>query len=130
MVIHKSEKEKNTETLLLTENYSLVTGGRDTAPLSNVLVIGGAGEDKIFSFIAPNILQASGSYVITDVSGSLHERYGKFLEHRGYEVRCLNLIDPEKGCHYDPLRRESGKCSGRGRGSRCGFVRRGTIVRS
>lgn len=104
MVIHKSEKEKNTETLLLTENYSLVTGGRDTAPLSNVLVIGGAGEDKIFSFIAPNILQASGSYVITDVSGSLHERYGKFLEHRGYEVRCLNLIDPEKGCHYDPLR--------------------------
>ena len=25
MVIHKSEKEKNTEIILLTENYSLVT---------------------------------------------------------------------------------------------------------
>ena len=35
MVIHKSEKEKNTETLLLTENYSLVTGGGDTADHPN-----------------------------------------------------------------------------------------------
>ena len=26
MVVHRSEKEKNAETFLLTENYSLVTG--------------------------------------------------------------------------------------------------------
>lgn len=36
---------------------------------NNVLVVGAAGSGKTRSIVSPNILQASGSYVITDPKG-------------------------------------------------------------
>ena len=41
---------------------------------NNVLIVGAAGSGKTRSIVSPNILQASGSYVITDPKGQLHKK--------------------------------------------------------
>lgn len=76
-----------------------VNSGRD----DNVLVIGGSGAEKEYSYTGPNILQADSSYVIVDIAGGLYEHYAPFLEYKGYDVKRLNLIDPEKGDKYNPF---------------------------
>ena len=40
----------------------------------------------------PNIMQLSSSFIITDPKGEL----AGFLEHHGYEVKVLNLLDMKK----------------------------------
>lgn len=76
-----------------------VNSGRD----DNVLVIGGAGAGKEYSYTGPNILQADSSYVIVDIAGGLYEHYAPFLEYKGYDVKRLNLIDPGNGNRYNPF---------------------------
>lgn len=70
---------------------------------NNVLVVGAAGTGKTRSIVSPNILQATGSYVITDPKGQLHKKYGRYLRQNGYTVRVLDLIHPEKSAHYNPF---------------------------
>jgi type IV secretion system protein VirD4 len=41
----------------------------------------------------PNIMQLSSSFIITDPKGELCR---EFLEHHGYEVKVLNLLDMKK----------------------------------
>lgn len=69
----------------------------------NSIVIGGSGSGKSFHVIEPNLLQANSSYVITDPDGYLYEKYGSYLQYMGYHVRCLNLVEPSKSDHYNPL---------------------------
>lgn len=70
---------------------------------NNVLVVGAAGSGKTRSIVSPNILQASGSYVITDPKGQLHKKYGTYLKKKGYRVKVLDLIHPDKSDHYNPF---------------------------
>lgn len=70
---------------------------------NNVLIVGAAGSGKTRSVVSPNILQATGSYVITDPKGQLHKKYGDYLEKRGYTVKVLDLIHPEKSVCYNPF---------------------------
>ncbi len=70
---------------------------------NNVLVVGAAGAGKTRSVVSPNILQAFGSYVITDPKGQLHKKYGEYLKSRGYIVKVLDLVNPEKSDKYNPL---------------------------
>jgi len=68
---------------------------------NNVLVVGCAGSGKTRSIVSPNILQATGSYIITDPKGQLHKKYGKYLRDMGYRVRVLDFTHPEKSQHYN-----------------------------
>lgn len=68
---------------------------------NNVLVVGSAGSGKTRSIVTPNLLQATGSYVISDPKGILYKRYRRYLEKQGYEVRCLDFSDPENSCKYN-----------------------------
>lgn len=70
----------------------------------NICVIGGSGAGKSFNFVAPNLLQANCSYVVTDPSGGLYHDYAKFLEYMGYKIKCFNLSHMDKGNHYNPFR--------------------------
>ena len=65
---------------------------------NNVLVVGASGGGKTRSICSPNILQAIGSYVISDPKGSLYVKYADYLRACGYRVRKLNIADPA-----DPL---------------------------
>ena len=81
--------------------YSLDT--HKTYLNNNVLVIGTSGSGKTRSIVSPNILEATGSYVISDPKGQLYRKYADFLKLKGYEVRTLNLVDMANSDHYNPF---------------------------
>ena len=68
---------------------------------NNVLVVGASGTGKTRSIVSPNILMASGSYVISDPKGILYDKYKKYLQAQGYEVKKLDFTNPRKSCGYN-----------------------------
>ena len=70
----------------------------------NVLVIGGSGAAKTRSFVLPNILTANTNYVITDPKSEVLLATGGYLKEQGYDVRVLNLVNPEQSDGYNPFR--------------------------
>lgn len=72
--------------------------------IRNVLLFGGSGIAKHFYYTGSNLMQCNTSYVCADPSGGLYQQYGKFLEDKGYKVKCLNLAKMDKGNHYNPFR--------------------------
>lgn len=71
---------------------------------NNVLVVGTSGAGKTRSIVAPNLLQASGSYVLSDPKGNLYRKYKSYLEKQGYIVKKLDFTDPENSAHYNCFR--------------------------
>lgn len=69
----------------------------------NDLVMGGAGSGKSAYYIGNLLMQADGSYVVCDPEGKLYRQYGGYLEYKGYNVRCLDLVNAEKRTRYNPL---------------------------
>ena len=69
----------------------------------NEVVIGGSGAGKSFRKIKPDIMQMTGSYVITDPSGELYRDCAKLLRANGYIVRVLNLTDIDLSNSYNPF---------------------------
>ncbi len=63
----------------------------------------GSGAGKSACYIKPNILQLLGSYVITDPKGELYRDTSGFLRANGYNVRVLNLVNPDYSDRYNPL---------------------------
>lgn len=70
---------------------------------NNVMVVGGSGCGKTRSIVCPNILQATGSYIIADPKGNLYDKYADYLHKKGYEVKIVNFTDPAKSAHYNFL---------------------------
>lgn len=69
----------------------------------NEIVIGGSGAGKSFRKIKPDIMQMTGSYVVTDPSGELYRDCSKFLKKNGYNVKVLNLTDINLSDSYNPF---------------------------
>ena len=67
--------------------YSLDT--YSTKRNNNVLVVGASGAGKTRGVVSPNLMEATGSYIVSDPKGSLYCKYKKYLEERGYEVKKL-----------------------------------------
>lgn len=70
----------------------------------NEVVIGGSGAGKSFRKIKPDIIQMTGSYIITDPSGELYRDMANFLKNNGYKVRVLNLNDIKLSNTYNPFK--------------------------
>ena len=70
---------------------------------NNVLVIGGSGSGKTGSYVVPNLQEANGSLCICDTKGLLEKHYGKLLTEKGYKIRTLDLVNPERSWGYNPL---------------------------
>lgn len=68
---------------------------------NNVLVVGAAGTGKTRSIVIPNLLQAYGSYIISDPKGELYGEYGRYFLEKGYQVKQLNFDNPANSCHYN-----------------------------
>jgi len=88
---------------ILSKNHFLGLDSRKVRINKNILVFGGSGTGKTACFIKPNILQKLGSYVITDPKGELYRETSKYLAASGYDVKVLNLVDPEFSNRYNPL---------------------------
>ncbi len=96
-VLNKSEG------FILSKDHYLGTDPRKVKVNKNILVFGGSGTGKTASYIKPNILQKLGSYVITDPKGELYRETSGYLKANGYEVRVLDLVDPQLSNRYNPL---------------------------
>lgn len=68
----------------------------------NVLVVGGSGTGKTRGVVRPNLLQATGSYIVSDPKGNLYDQYARYLLARGYRVERLDFVHPERSTvHYN-----------------------------
>lgn len=94
----KPQKPPENSIILASDVYMPDDKGR------NILVFGGTGSGKNYYYVWPNLMQCSGSYVVSDPGGAHYQKYGKFLEAKGYKVKCLNLARIDKGNHYNPFR--------------------------
>ena len=78
---------------ILTKNVRLGLNGKKHKRNLNVLVIGGSGAGKTFSYCKPNVMQCNTSMVILDPKGEIVRDTGKLLKKKGYEVKVLDLIN-------------------------------------
>lgn len=90
--------------VILAQDQYYSTNCKETLINNNVLVVGTAGCGKTRSIVSPNILQASGSYVISDPKGLLHKKYSRYLSKQGYEVKVVDFIHPETSDGYNFFR--------------------------
>lgn len=88
---------------ILSKTHYLGTDLRKVKVNKNILVFGGSGTGKSACYVKPNILQRLGSYVITDPKGELYRETSQFLKASGWDIKVLNLVDPDYSDRYNPL---------------------------
>lgn len=88
---------------ILSQNVRLTNDIMQTYLNNNEVVIGGSGTGKSRFFVKPNILQANGSYIVTDPAGDILRATGSFLEKEKYEIKVFNLVEMDKSCGYNPF---------------------------
>lgn len=87
--------------LILGKNLSYSMDCYKTRVNNNVLVVGASGAGKTRGIVEPNILEATGSYIISDPKGNLYNKYKNYLEDKGYRVLKLDFTDPKHSEHYN-----------------------------
>lgn len=90
--------------MIIAEGVSYSLNCYETKLNNNVLVVGTSGAGKTRSIVTPNLLQATGSYIVSDPKGNLYEKYGPYLKNQGYEVKKLDFTDPDNSAHYNFFR--------------------------
>lgn len=75
---------------------------------TNSLTIGGtqSGKTSLFSYPLLDLIMRAkekDSAVVNDLKGDMLKNTKKEFERFGYEVYCLNLVEPNNGIHYNPL---------------------------
>ena len=90
---------KNKGIILAEDNYLPV----DKIGNVNVFVVGGSGSGKSATYSIPNAYQMLGSYVFTDPKGELYDKTAGYLKANGYDIKVLNLVNPENSDGYNPL---------------------------
>ena len=93
---------------VLSKNNGLILAEENYLPTNkignvNVLIVGGSGSGKSSSYSFPNAHQQLGSYIFTDPKGEIYDRTAGYLKKNGYEVKLLNLVNPESSDSYNPL---------------------------
>ena len=67
----------------------------------NVLVLGGPGSGKTYTFVKPNAMQLNGSKIFTDTKGLLVRELGNLYEKNGYRIKIIDLITFENSNHFN-----------------------------
>ena len=92
-----------TNNKILSQNFSLGYDVKKHRRNMNTIVIGGSGAGKTRFYAKPNVMQANTSFVILDPKGEILRDEGHLLEHQGYEIRVLDLINMELSHCYNPF---------------------------
>ena len=87
--------------MILAQDCYCNMDSHETGLNNNVLVVGTSGAGKTRSIVIPNILEATGSYIISDPKGNLYKKYKSYLEKQGYNVKKLDFTDPEDSVSYN-----------------------------
>lgn len=95
--------KNNNNSKILTQNVQIGLDGRKHRRNLNVLICGGSGAGKTRFYAKPNIMQCNCSFVILDPKGEILRDTGGLLEHKGYEIKILDLINMDKSHCYNPF---------------------------
>ncbi len=88
---------------ILAEDVKVSNNTLETNLNNNDLIIGSSGAGKTGGYVIPNIQNITGSLVVSDTKGQLYKRFSKELEDKGYDVKVLDLVNPDRSCGYNPL---------------------------
>ena len=91
----------NSGKMILAEGQEYSLDCYKTQLNNNVLVVGTSGAGKTRSIVTPNLLEATGSYVVSDPKGNLYNKYKGYLESQGYVVKKLDFTDPLNSDKYN-----------------------------
>ena len=69
----------------------------------NVLVVGLPGDGKTFTYVKPNLMQMTSSFVVTDPKGLSVRETGKMLEEHGYQVKVFDLVNLTNSDMFNPF---------------------------
>lgn len=75
---------------------------------TNSLTVGGtqSGKTSLFSYPSLDLIMRAkekDSVIVNDLKGDMLKNTKAEFERFGYDVYCLNLVDPTNGIHYNPL---------------------------
>ena len=104
-----SDWSKNGEQYkILSKDKGLILAKDNCLPLDkrgniNTLIVGGSGSGKSTGYSFPNAYQMLGSYVFTDPKGEIYDQTAGYLKQHGYEIKVLNLVNPQNSDGYNPL---------------------------
>ena len=97
----------------MAEGIAVSNNSQETGLNNNDLIIGPSGCGKTGSYVVPNLQNPEGSIVVSDTKGQLYRLMKNHLEKMGYKVCCLDLVNPQNSCGYNPLsairKHENGK---------------------
>lgn len=93
---------------ILSKNKGIILAEENYLPLdklgnTNVLIVGGSGSGKSSAYTIPNAHQCLGSYIFTDPKGEIYDATAGYLRSQGYEIKLLNLVNPQSSDSYNPL---------------------------
>ncbi len=93
---------------VLSRNAGIILAEENYLPLdklgnTNVLIVGGSGSGKSSAYTIPNAHQCLGSYVFTDPKGEIYDATAGYLKSQGYEIKLLNLVNPNSSDSYNPI---------------------------
>lgn len=91
------------DNLLVSKNIFLSWNDSMARRRSDILVLGSTASGKTSCVILPNLMHASGSYVVADPSGELLKRSRAALRQKGYAIRVLDFANPAASDGYNPL---------------------------
>ena len=101
------DAENPDNNVLLTKTEKIRLLGRCILPKydvnKNVLLVGGSGTGKTRSYVKPNLMQLSCTYIVTDPKGKLIEETGKMFADAKYRIAVFNTIKFNKSMHYNPF---------------------------
>ena len=102
-VLDKKKSKKFSDNIILTKTEQISKNMKVSGMNRHLLMVGRPGTGKSRYFFKPNILNATGSLVITDPKGELLRDCGTSLKKRGYDIKVLNLDKKSLSNHYNPF---------------------------
>lgn len=88
---------------ILADGISVSNDTIQTGLNNNDLIIGGSGSGKTGGYIFHALLNPQGSIVVSDTKGQLYGMFEKYLKSKGYDVKIVDFVRPERSMPYNPL---------------------------
>lgn len=101
--IQRAVNEFNRGTVKIAEDCEYSLDDFKTRLNNNILIVGGSGCGKTRNIVEPNLVEAVGSFLISDPKGNLYNKYREYLKLKGYRVISVDFIHPERSSCYNPM---------------------------